>query len=325
MQLTCITTVFNEGANLRHSIESVLNQTYKDLQYIVVDDGADTPTKTALSKIKDSRIQLITQDNKGLSAARNAALAQTDGEYVCFLDADDVRPNWAFQAMVDLVRRDDPDLVFCRGTVSNERGQLLPFYDTPRFEEIRAMTTNRPISHAHRARATSVLLEPQSANKLVRTSLIRDHGLHFPEPYFFEDMYFHVQALIHARRVSFLHTPCFCYFRRYDTTRITASAGQKRFDVLPVTSLTLGEFARSRFFDDPDYRDAALAGCFRLVAWCHDGIAPELDAEFRTRASAMIRALDPRYLEAAQTDAAAFPELRAARTYIRDLCPDVSA
>jgi len=328
MKLTCITSAFNEGALLLDTVASVLNQSYRDFQYIIVEDGADAATREALSTIKDQRILLITQDNAGPSAARNAALEQVSGDYVCFLDADDIRPNWAFQAMADLVERDDPDLILCRGMVSDERGNLQPFYDTPRFEEIRARTPERPISRAHSARPLAALLEPQSANKLVRTSLIRDHSLHFPAPYFFEDVFFHMAALGHAGRLSFLHTPVFCYFRRYNRARITASDGKRRFDIIPVVSRTLSDFARGPDFVDPDYRAAVLAACFKLVAWCQAGIAPEFEEGFQQRAADMTRTLDPLYLTnpdfEERTVGGIFPEVSAARTYIRALCPELS-
>jgi len=315
MKLTCITTTFNEGALLLDSVACVLNQTHDNFQYIIVEDGADAPTRAALASFNDPRILLITQENAGLSAARNVALKQASGEYVCFLDADDIRPNWAFQAMADLACRDKPDLILCRGMLSDERKNLQPFYDTSRFEAIKALTKEGAISRDHPAIPLAMQLEPQSANKLVRTSLIRDHNLHFPAPYFFEDVFFHISALSHAHRVSFLHTPCFTYFRRYNRAQITASGGARRLDIIPVVAQTLADFAQQPAFDDPDTRAAVLAACFKLVAWCQGEITPDLRAEFQSRARAMIRALDPLYL----TD-----DLSPAHTYIHALCPELA-
>jgi len=320
MKLTCISTTFNEGALLLDSVLSVLNQAHEDFQYIIVDDGADAPTRAALASFDDPRILLITQENAGLSAARNVALEQARGDYVCFLDADDIRPNWAFQAMANLAERDKPDLILCRGMLSDERNNLQPFYDTSRFETIKALAGDQPISRGHPAIPLAVQLEPQSANKLVRTSFIRDHNLHFPAPYFFEDVFFHIAALSHAHRVSFLHTPCFCYFRRYNRAQITASGGERRLDIIPVVAQTLADFARLPTFGDPDMRAAVLAACFRLVAWCQAGIQPNFEAEFQSRARAMTRAIAPLYL--ANLDLGT--EAHATQAYIGALCAEPS-
>ena len=100
-RLTCITTTFNDGPALLTSVRSVLNQSFEDFQYIIVDDGSAAETREILDGLKDDRLLVIRQANDGLSGARNKALEQVRGDYVCFLDADDARPTWAFAAIAD--------------------------------------------------------------------------------------------------------------------------------------------------------------------------------------------------------------------------------
>ena len=101
--LTCITTVYNDGPDLMCSVQSVLDQTHGEVEYIVLDDGSDARTKSILADLDDPRIRVLSQANDGLSSARNRALSHATGDYVCFLDADDLRPPWSFAAIMEVI------------------------------------------------------------------------------------------------------------------------------------------------------------------------------------------------------------------------------
>src|SRR5919202_4974837 len=81
---------YNQAHFLAEAIESVLEQTYPHFEIVVVDDGStDNTTEVASGYYPSEKVRLLRQENKGLSAARNAGLAESRGEYVVFLDADD--------------------------------------------------------------------------------------------------------------------------------------------------------------------------------------------------------------------------------------------
>src|SRR5919199_804996 len=81
---------YNQAHFLREAIESVLEQTYPHFEIVVVDDGStDNTSEVASGYYPSEKVRLLRQENKGLSAARNAGLAESGGEYVVFLDADD--------------------------------------------------------------------------------------------------------------------------------------------------------------------------------------------------------------------------------------------
>jgi hypothetical protein len=91
MQVSVIIPAYNAAAFLQETIESVLSQTFTDWELLVVDDGSTDQTPDIVQHYQkvDSRIQLIRQANQGVSATRNSGVANSQGDYIAFLDADD--------------------------------------------------------------------------------------------------------------------------------------------------------------------------------------------------------------------------------------------
>jgi glycosyltransferase involved in cell wall biosynthesis len=89
-EVSIIIPTYNRASTVVESIYSVINQTFKDFELIVVDDGSTDETIKVVSQILDARINLISlKFNKGASAARNAGIAEAKGDFIAFLDSDD--------------------------------------------------------------------------------------------------------------------------------------------------------------------------------------------------------------------------------------------
>src|SRR5450755_2097977 len=80
----------NAAGTISSAVRSVLAQTQPDLEVIVVDDGSTDATAEIVAGIEDSRVRVISQDNRGLPAARNAGVAAARGTYIALLDSDDL-------------------------------------------------------------------------------------------------------------------------------------------------------------------------------------------------------------------------------------------
>lgn len=81
--------LYNKEKHIQRAIKSVLSQTYQNFELIVVDDGSTDGSFEAASAIQDPRIRIIRQENRGVSAARNRGIMESESEWVAFLDADD--------------------------------------------------------------------------------------------------------------------------------------------------------------------------------------------------------------------------------------------
>lgn len=89
MKFSIIIPLYNKEDGIVSSIESVLNQTFKDFEVVIVDDGSTDTSIENIQQFDDCRIRLITQQNAGPSAARNHGVRKANGEWILFLDADD--------------------------------------------------------------------------------------------------------------------------------------------------------------------------------------------------------------------------------------------
>lgn len=93
-RLSVVIPLYNKRETIERALKSVLAQTHSDFDLIVVDDGSTDGSAKAIEAIRDSRVRIITQNNAGVSVARNRGISEAKGNYICLLDADDEwKPN----------------------------------------------------------------------------------------------------------------------------------------------------------------------------------------------------------------------------------------
>ena len=100
-----IIPLYNKAPYVRKAIKSVIEQTYKKWELVVVDDGSTDGSGKIVCEFTDSRIRLVKQDNAGVSTARNRGVAESTAPYICFLDADDWWEPTFFKEMAELIER----------------------------------------------------------------------------------------------------------------------------------------------------------------------------------------------------------------------------
>lgn len=136
--VSILMSVYNTEAYLRRAVDSVLNQTYKNIELVIVDDGSTDGSSAILEDYaqSDSRIVLIHQANKGVAYSKKKLIFEAKGEYVVFVDSDDWLDSEAIADMLDVALHESSDLVIADYWI-----------DTPQKKEIVKQQPNSLSSH----------------------------------------------------------------------------------------------------------------------------------------------------------------------------------
>lgn len=244
--VSVVVPVYNTEPFLVECLDSLCRQTLTDIEILCVDDGStdDSPAILRQFQQADSRIKIISQENGGLSSARNAAFSKLRGKYTLFVDSDDYVDAELCEKSVAKIRESDADAVFFYfDGYRNEHGKELwsiPFSSWS--EEDRVDWKSR-----------APLWKYSSAwNRLYRTSFLRNNGIRFPEGLIFEDFPFHWKVMLLARRLSVV--PEFLYHYRYRPNSISLQRSAKLMDIVPVTLLVRDWLQECGYYDVPEIR-----------------------------------------------------------------------
>ena len=127
MEVSVILTTYNRPEFLEEAILSVLNQTFNDYEFLVVDDGSIDPDTKAICDHYKDQLTYIFRENGGLPAARNTGIVNAKGKYICFLDDDDVWMPQKLQRQVDYFKQipssENIGLIFTWSIIIDEKGQ----------------------------------------------------------------------------------------------------------------------------------------------------------------------------------------------------------
>lgn len=113
MLVSVIIPVFNCKKYIRRCLESVLIQSYKDIEIVIIDDGSTDDSNEIISEYKDNRIKLYRKENGGVSSARNFGITKSTGEFILFVDADDYIDKNMILILINEVKNIDSSFVMC--------------------------------------------------------------------------------------------------------------------------------------------------------------------------------------------------------------------
>lgn len=187
--ISIIIPVFNVRHYLPEALDSVVHQTYENLDIIIIDDGSTDGSSQICDEYakKDNRIRVIHQENKGVSAARNKGLDVSIGEYIAFLDPDDKYQEDFCQKMLQAVKQNEADMAVCKIAVCYTTGELKLNENDISFPAIKTGIYGR--EEALRM-LTEDTINPNAVNKIYRSSLWQE--VRFSEGHAYgEDLIFH--------------------------------------------------------------------------------------------------------------------------------------
>ncbi|MCL1929976.1 glycosyltransferase [Candidatus Saccharibacteria bacterium] len=194
--VSLIIPVYNVEDYLDECIESAVQQTYENLEIILVDDGSTDKSGRICDEwsAKDDRVKVIHHKNKGASAARNKGLKMATGKYVQFVDADDVIDSQMVEKMFVECEEQGADIACCRYDAFSESLSDV-FYQEPKVY-IKSNNVNQIADQVFNITTTSV------CNKMFRKALLQENKLMFNEKLVRgEDLLFTHQALSLAKKV----------------------------------------------------------------------------------------------------------------------------
>lgn len=126
-RFSVITVTYNAEKVLEKTIQSVISQTYKEWEYIIIDGASKDSTLSIAENYKEKITKIISEPDKGLYDAMNKGIAAASGDYICFLNAGDVFHNEdTLQRIVESIKTDTlPDIVYGETAIVNEQGEFL--------------------------------------------------------------------------------------------------------------------------------------------------------------------------------------------------------
>lgn len=203
--ISVIVAAYNIEAYIERGIRSICEQTYHNLEIIVVDDGSADGTGRILDEMagNDARIQVIHKENGGLAQARNTGIARARGNYIGFVDGDDWIDPDMYEKMFSAMKDKQADLAVCRyRQISRTRTFDGSVDRAVLFEGQEALT-------AYVEEREEFVIQNAAWNKLYRKELLS--GNLFPEGRWYEDIVFATEALARAGRCIYLDIALYNY------------------------------------------------------------------------------------------------------------------
>lgn len=201
-KVSIIVAIYNSEKFLEKNIESIINQTYKNLEIILVDDGSPDGCPVICDEYaaKDDRIVVIHKKNGGTCEARNYGLARMTGEYVSIIDGDDwLEPDYV-EYLMNLIKKTDSDMAITDH-----------IFTTRDREQVK----NDSIETWTNEDTATAIIYPRFAigpwNKMYKVSMLKEHNLTFSVPWSGEGLYFSCMAAQYSNHVGVGHKKIYNY------------------------------------------------------------------------------------------------------------------
>ena len=257
--ISVIVPVYNAGPYIEQCIQSILNQTYTNIEIIIVNDGSTDESDEICLRFKDNKkIQYYTQENAGAAAARNKGLSVASGEYLMFVDGDDYLSPDIIQTLMSASDASH-DIVCCCCMAVRDDGRMFPdhFFSSDRVFD----------SDNEKAELYCQLIDPyygQKASecvtaigvpwgKIYRKAFIDENHLSFDTGLKRdEDNVFNMFAFESAHSISYINNPLY-YYRLQHISITSGKQALKKIDFWANNSETILRLRREFFMDHPEY------------------------------------------------------------------------
>lgn len=268
-EVSIVVPVYNVQDYLPKCIDSILAQTYKDFELILVNDGSTDDKSAFICQAyaeTDVRIRVINKENGGLSDARNAGMAVAKGKYIQFIDSDDFVEQDLIEKCVNKLHETDADMV------------IFDFYQYHMKDGTKEIIGNaydeNGIYSLKENPEMITKIKNAAWNKMYRLSLFRDNNITYPWGCYYEDLGTTYRLLLRARKVAFLDEPLYDYLVDRPGN-ITSAFNMKAYHVLDMVKITMDDYKKLGVYDTY-YEELKFLGgvnileCLKKTRDCED-------------------------------------------------------
>lgn len=247
--ISIIVPVYNVEEFLNQCIKSVLGQSYKKLEIILVDDGSTDQSGKICDRYQmtDARIKVIHKENGGLSDARNTGLRLAKGKYYSFIDSDDYISSEMIQTMFDSLKRNQCDIAVCNMMRFGDTVDSVKFYYPAEREQVLAGRER-----------FQTLNQPSVCNKLFCSELF--NNIKFPKGKYYEDTYVYHELLYQAKKIVLTGKDSYWYRARPDSIVGRKQYTNQYFDFIEAI------YYRARFLESKNVQPYWIEACLSLYA-----------------------------------------------------------
>lgn len=214
--ISVIVPIYNTSKYLDRCLQSIINQTFKNTEIILIDDGS-TDNSLEICKKNVARyknIKLYSKRNSGQGATRNFGILEAKGKYIGFVDSDDYIDRNMYEYMLGLAECNDSDIVCCKYDRISNSEDIYKKIEINRVDKI---------ENDKEDIIKSFLLNEISASpcdKIFRKDLLIKNNIRFPESTYYEDIYMILNSIYHSNKVVINKTAFYKYFKRNDSTTL---------------------------------------------------------------------------------------------------------
>ncbi len=244
--ISVIIPIFNSELYLKECLDSVCNQTFKNLEIICINDGSTDNSLSILHEYgkQDNRIIIIDQENSGSGMARNVGLNSSNGKYIYFMDSDDFLELNALEDLYSIAEEKKLDILLFKLCSFNDK--TYEKFKNPYYEMgfLNKYFKNKIFNY--RDLDEKIFSIPASPpGKLYKKELISD--IRFPEGIIFEDNPFFIEAILKADKVYFYDE--YLYNRRIRDDSVTASNFENFSDCIPMLNMLIDIVKKLNLFE----------------------------------------------------------------------------
>lgn len=242
-----IVPVYQVEKYIAQCIESVLNQTFKDFELILIDDGSKDQSGSIcdLYAAKDDRILVIHTENRGAAAARNVGLDHASGRYITFLDGDDYLDEHMIARMYEEIEHSEYDMVVC------DFLNLLPDEKDNFIVHLQEETVNGRNVLEHLKNERNYGLWTIVWNKIYKREVLEN--LRFPDGKYFEDEFFSNQLYLFSNQIHVI-PDVLCYHRVLASSTMNTQKIENYLDLLDALQERLDIYFKYDYSEDEIYK-----------------------------------------------------------------------